>query len=66
MTTNPNKPGVRPIPKGYHAVTPWIISRNTAQLLDFMKAAFGAEELASITRMARRLDTLRLASATRC
>lgn len=33
------------IPKGYGAVTPWIISRGPDRLFDFMKRAFGAEEL---------------------
>ncbi len=33
------------IPDGYTAVTPWIISRDTAQLIAFLKSAFGAEEL---------------------
>ena len=31
---------------GYTAVTPWIISRDTAALLAFAKRAFGAQELA--------------------
>ena len=35
-------------PEGYTAVTPWIISRNTAGLLDFVHDAFGAEELARV------------------
>jgi len=39
---------VKPIPEGYHSVTPWIISRDTAKLLDFVKQAFGAEELARV------------------
>ena len=39
---------VRPIPEGYHTVTPWIISKATARLLDFVKEAFGAEELARV------------------
>ncbi len=43
MTTKPN--AVQPIPEGYRTVTPWIISRDTAKLLDFMKEAFGAEEI---------------------
>jgi uncharacterized glyoxalase superfamily protein PhnB len=42
MTTKPN--AVQPIPEGYHTVTPWISSRDTAKLLDFVKQAFGAEE----------------------
>jgi PhnB protein len=52
MTANLNKTGavrdVRPVPEGYHTVTPWIISRDTAQLLDFVKEAFGAEEIARV------------------
>jgi PhnB protein len=46
MTTKPNT--VRPIPEGYYTVTPWIISRDTAKLLDFVKKAFGAAELARV------------------
>jgi PhnB protein len=46
MTTEPN--AVQPIPEGYHTVTPWISSRDTARLLDFVKQAFGAEELARV------------------
>jgi uncharacterized glyoxalase superfamily protein PhnB len=38
--------GIRPVPEGYRAVTPWIVSRDTARLLDFVKEAFGAEEIA--------------------
>lgn len=37
-----------PIPAGYHAVTPWIIVRGAAQFLDYLKVAFGAEELARV------------------
>jgi PhnB protein len=36
---------VRPVPEGYYTVTPWLISRDTARLIDYLKAAFGAEEL---------------------
>jgi uncharacterized glyoxalase superfamily protein PhnB len=46
MTTEPN--AVQPIPEGYHTVTPWISSRDTARLLDFVKQAFGAEELGRV------------------
>jgi uncharacterized glyoxalase superfamily protein PhnB len=41
-------PNVQPVPEGYRTVTPWIISRDTAQLLDFVREAFGAEELARV------------------
>src|SRR6266568_3220733 len=43
MTAQPN--AVPPIPEGSSTVMPWIISRDTAKLLDFMKQAFGAQEL---------------------
>jgi PhnB protein len=39
---------IRPVPEGYRAITPWIISRDTAGLLDFVKEAFGAEEIARV------------------
>jgi PhnB protein len=46
MTTQPK--AVQPIPEGYQSVTPWIISRDTAKLLDFMSKAFGAQELGRV------------------
>jgi PhnB protein len=39
---------VRTVPDGYHTVTPWIISRDTARLIDFVTTAFGAEEIARV------------------
>lgn len=36
---------VKPVPEGYQTVTPWVISRDTAQLIAFAERAFGAEEL---------------------
>lgn len=33
------------IPDGYHSVTPWIIGKNTAGVIDFLIAAFDAEDL---------------------
>jgi len=35
---------VKPIPEGYHSVTPYLIVKNAAGLIDFMKEALGAEE----------------------
>ena len=46
MTAQPK--AVQPIPAGYHSVTPWIISRDTAKLLDFMNKAFEAQELGRV------------------
>jgi len=37
---------VRAVPRGYAAVTPWIISRDTAQLIEFTQAAFPARQAA--------------------
>src|SRR5215471_12856652 len=36
---------VNPIPKGYHAVTPYLIVKGAAQAIEFYKQAFGAVEL---------------------
>jgi PhnB protein len=41
---------VSPIPEGYTTVTPWIISRDTAGLLDFVRQSFDAVELARVLR----------------
>ncbi|MFL5302204.1 MAG: VOC family protein [Anaeromyxobacteraceae bacterium] len=41
---------VKPIPDGYHAVTPYLIVKGAARAIDFYAAAFGAREL---FRMAR-------------
>jgi PhnB protein len=36
---------VKPIPDGYHSVTPYLIIRGASKALDFYKKAFGATEL---------------------
>lgn len=36
---------VRPIPEGYHSVTPHLTVPGVAKLIDFLKQAFGATEL---------------------
>ncbi len=36
---------VKPIPQGFHTVTPSLVVRNAAQAIDFYKKALGAEEL---------------------
>lgn len=41
---------VKPIPKGYHTITPYLVVQGAAQFIDFLKQAFGAEE---ILRMAQ-------------
>ena len=35
---------VKPIPEGYHTVTPYLIVQEAAQLIDFVKQAFDATE----------------------
>jgi len=41
---------VKPIPEGYHTVTPYLVVQGAANLIDFLKHAFDAKE---IERMAR-------------
>ncbi len=36
---------VRPIPEGYHSLTPYLIVKGAAKALDFYAKAFGAREL---------------------
>jgi len=36
---------VRPIPEGYHSLTPAITCKNAASAIDFYKEAFGATEI---------------------
>ena len=39
---------VGPVPEGYTTVTPWIIGRDCAGLIDYLTAAFGATEIARV------------------
>lgn len=39
------KSSVRPIPKGYHTVTPYLIVHDAAEAISFYMKAFGATEL---------------------
>ncbi len=36
---------VKPIPEGYHSVTPYLIIKGASAAIDFYKKAFGATEL---------------------
>ena len=36
---------VKPIPEGYHTVTPYLVVQGAAKALEFYKKAFGATEL---------------------
>ena len=48
--------GPDPIPAGYHAVTPWIISADSDALITYLVAAFDAEELARVPGEAGRIE----------
>jgi PhnB protein len=39
---------IQPVPDGYATVTPWVISRDSARLIDFVVEAFGANEIARV------------------
>ena len=41
---------VKPIPDGYHTVTPYLVMKDASRAIEFYKKAFGAEE---IMRMAK-------------
>jgi len=41
---------VKPIPEGYHTVTPYLIARGAQKTMDFLKNAFGAEVLFEMKR----------------
>lgn len=36
---------VKPIPEGYHTLTPYLVCRNVDRAIEFYKQAFGAQEL---------------------
>jgi PhnB protein len=38
-------PAVKPIPEGYHAVTPYLVVPDVSKIIEFAKATFGAEVL---------------------
>jgi len=40
----------KPIPEGYHSVTPFLAIKDVAQLIDFAKRAFGAKEVSRLEK----------------
>lgn len=36
---------VKPIPEGFHTITPYLVVRDAAKLIDFLKNAFDAKEV---------------------
>jgi uncharacterized glyoxalase superfamily protein PhnB len=47
---------IKPVPDGYTTVTPWLISRDTARLIDYIKEAFGATEISRLTNADGRVE----------
>jgi PhnB protein len=37
--------GVKPIPEGYHSITPYLVVNDAAGAIEFYKSVFGASEL---------------------
>jgi PhnB protein len=54
-----------PIPEGNGTVTPWLVTKDTRRLLEFIKDAFDAEELGPVEVESGRSGTPRRGSATR-
>lgn len=50
MTTSAAGKAVNPIREGFHSITPYLIVPRVAQLIDFLKTAFGAEERFRVNR----------------
>jgi PhnB protein len=40
---------VKPIPSGFHTVTPHLVVKDASKAIEFYKQAFGAQELARMT-----------------
>jgi PhnB protein len=41
---------VKPIPDGYHSITPYLVVQGAGKLIDFLKQAFEAQESERLTR----------------
>jgi len=41
---------VKPIPEGYHSVTPYLVVEGVAALIDFLKQAFDATQVVRMSR----------------
>ena len=40
---------IKPIPEGYHSITPYLIFQGAEDAIDFYKRAFGAVEISRMT-----------------
>lgn len=56
---------VAPIPPGYTSITPWMISRNTLALMDYLTQAFDARTSARWSTSTASSGTRRCGSGTR-
>ena len=45
----PEQLKVKPVPEGYHTVTPYLAVRGAAEAIEFYKKAFGATELSRLS-----------------
>jgi PhnB protein len=45
MSVAAAEPAVKPIPEGYHTITPYLVVGGAAEAIEFYKRAFGAVEL---------------------
>jgi PhnB protein len=45
MSTPAKAVPVKAVPEGYHTVTPYLVVQGAGKLIDFMKAAFDAQEI---------------------
>jgi PhnB protein len=45
MSTSAKAVPVKAVPEGYHSVTPYLVVQGAGKLIDFMKAAFDAQEI---------------------
>ena len=43
-----SRPAAKPIPEGFHTLTPFLICKGALQALDFYQRAFGAELISSV------------------
>jgi len=41
---------IKPIPEGYHSVTPYLSIKHAAEAIEFYKRAFGATESCLVSR----------------
>ncbi|HEY6395165.1 MAG TPA: VOC family protein, partial [Candidatus Binataceae bacterium] len=41
---------VKPVPEGFHSITPYLQVEGAARLIDFLKQAFGGEQILRVTR----------------